>query len=108
MQLEPLLKFEPLMQFESLPQLEPGGQEVLSQAAHFLVVDKECRRPAVCCKANTEYRQDLHQSTILTWGRDEGRETRLAHLRKRRSKKVAERLHLRFHTEPGDVGEETT
>ena len=45
----------------------------------------------------------------MTWGaRDEGRETRLAHLRKRRPKKVAERLHLRFHTEQGDVGEETT
>ena len=26
-----------------------------------MVVDKECRRPAVCCKANTEYRQDLYQ-----------------------------------------------
>ena len=74
MQLEQLLKFEPLMQFESLPQLEPGGQEVLSQATHFLVVDKECRRPAVCCKANTEYRQDLHQYSEHDF--DMGRETR--------------------------------
>ena len=86
MQLEPLLKFEPLIQFDSLPQLELGGQEVLSQATHLLVVDKEYRGPAACCETNTEYRQDLHQCSVHD--ADMGRETRLAHLRKRRSKKV--------------------
>ena len=86
MHLGSLLQLEPLMQIEPLMQLEPGGEEVLAQAPHLLVVDKEYRGPAVCCETNTEYRRDSHQYSVHDV--DMGRETRLAHLRKRRSKKV--------------------
>ena len=43
------------------------------------------------------------QSMILTWGARRGTRDEAGP-----PEKVAERLHLRFHTELGDVGEETT
>ena len=76
-----------------------------------MVVDKECRRPAVCCKSNTEYRQDLHQYSEHDF--DMGRETRDARRGTRDDAGPPEKAKAkagawRLNHGLGGVGEKTT